>query len=160
MEELPGSTFAMTLDELKPIVRRRFFRPFLVLAGTYSLVMGLAVSSVTNQISGWLATPIAFLALLALFALVTIPRQMRLIDKLMLSNREVVLTEHGCSWTYESGLHTYVPWDVFRKAEVYKGIYLLYIPGGNFLMLPRRALSTDQEHFLVERLRSKGLLTS
>jgi hypothetical protein len=158
MEEHRLAPHAMTAKELLPILWRRQMRGFALLSFFYGFGVGGLIAWVVDRAAAWFAAPAAFVVMFLLLRFVTLPRQIRKLDPLFFANRQVVISEQGCAWTFEGGLHSFLPWSLTRKAECYRGVYLLYLPGGNYLQLPRRALSQDQEQFLIERLRSFGLL--
>jgi hypothetical protein len=126
------------------------------------VALGLLISDIVHPESfHWLALglgPVICLSFLALRRFVQLPQAVRKLDPVVFSKREVVLKAETLEWTYESGLHTRVPWSLVRKVQVLRGIYLIYLPGGSFFQLPRRALTNDQEHYLVDRLREIKML--
>lgn len=158
MDEIRLAPHAMTAEELWPIVWRRQFRIYAIMWLAYACIVGNVFFWALGSLIAWLALPVLFAGSMLVYRFRTLPRQIRKADPLTFASRDVVLTDAGISWDYVGGLHTTLPWTLVRKAEVYRGIYLLFLPGGNYFVLPRRALDNDQEHYLVDRLRDVKLL--
>jgi hypothetical protein len=158
MDEISIPPHAVTAEELVPIVWRRQRKGVILFCLAYSISFtGLAYWALKVDLL-WIAAPVLFLGTIVRHRYWTLLQTIRKMDPLIFSNRVMVMREDGFSWTYESGLSSYVPWRLLKKAEIVNGIYLLHLPGGNYFQLPRRALSNDQEHYLVDRLRSIGVL--
>lgn len=88
-----------------------------------------------------------------------LPRQLRGLQAgVPFTERDAKLTRQGCTFSYTSGMQSFIPWALFKKADFRDGIYILTIPGGLNYYLPRRVLTDDQEHYLVDRLREAKLM--
>jgi hypothetical protein len=158
MNEVQLAPFAMSQQELLPLIYRRQLKAVIFLYLTYSVAVTGIFVWITKLDSAWIVAPVIFALSFVAHRFVTLPAQLRKLDKIFFSTRIVRMTSEGLSMSYEGGLLTFVPWSQLRKCQVLAGVYMLGIPGGNFLQLPRRALSNDEEHFLVDHLRAHGLL--
>src|SRR5437879_3968956 len=144
MEEVRLAPFTMTKEELIRLSWRRQRRAFFLLYLVYSMFIGALAAWLDSLILGsrghsalvFLMTAIVVQAIcIVKYRYQLIPKQVRKFDPIMFADRVVVMTEESCEWTYEGGLMTRIPWKLLRKAQVVEGIYLLFMPGGNFLQL-------------------------
>jgi len=158
MDEVRIAPYSTTPGELRMLIWRRAWRRMATLLVIYGFLVALLVWSLSQNLLGLLVAPVVVLGGMAAFRYSTLPAQIKKLDPLVFADRTLVLTEESCSWTFEAGLQSTVRWTLVRKVEVVEGIYQLSLPGGNAVNIPRRVLTSDQEHFLVERLRAHGLL--
>lgn len=104
--------------------------------------------------SGWMITPIFFV--LSWFAVryVTFPRHLETqLKNSKIGERQVALNLKAITWSIASGIESTVPWTAITSVESDAVRFVITIPGGQFFVIPRRALDQDSEHYLVDRLR-------
>jgi|GEM_PF-5924899 len=167
MDEVSLAPFALTPAEtigltwklrVKPLVKALSITMFLFTC-TIWWFLGLAFGPASPSPLYVPLLAIAFVILgLVRFRHGQLPAAFRKADPVTFANRSFSMGRESCQWTYEGGLQTRLPWRMVRRVQVIDGIYLLYRPGGTAFWLPRRALTSDQEHFLVDRLREVGQL--
>jgi hypothetical protein len=78
--------------------------------------------------------------------------------RLLQAESTAVLTETHYEQHDSLGNHSSLPWESFKKAMDWPGYVLLYTAKSSFVILPKRALSSNQSVKVTKLLKEKGLL--
>jgi hypothetical protein len=151
---------ALTIADIQPIAWRRSLRSAIVVYSALGVLLGFAYGSLLSPIVGLISGAAVLVLGLLYLRHPGLARQLRKLEgATMFKEREVRLSQDAYHATYIDGVHSDIPWAAFSRAELIAGVYVINLPGGQYMALPRRVLDADAEQFLTERLRENKLLS-
>ena len=158
MDEVRLAPFALSYTEVLAMTRKLRSRFLLAWDLLGSMLIGFLIAFASGvQVTALAWIPI-FVILFSIHMAIILPRNVKRAHSITFADREMTMTATHLSWKIGDDLESRVSWKVITKASFFKAIHLLALPGGNMVAIPRRVLTNDQEHFLVDRLREHRLL--